>query len=111
MDQLGNLEELVLLSVCALAGDAYGVTVHRHLMEEAGRRLTIGAVHTTLYRLQDKGLLDSDMGGATAERGGRRKRIFTITGAGLEMLRESQAVRQRFWEAIPALSTLKLTTA
>ena len=109
MDQLGNLEELVLLSVCALSDNAYGVTVHHHLAEETGRRITIGAVHTTLYRLQDKGLLSSDMGGATKERGGRRKRIFSVTGAGLEMLKASQKVRQRMWNAIPALSTLRLS--
>lgn len=103
MEPLGNLEELVLLSVCALSDDAYGVTVHRLLTEETGRQLTIGAVHTTLYRLQDKGFLSSQMGGATNERGGRRKRVFTATGAGLEILRESRSIRERFWDAIPKL--------
>ncbi len=106
MDQLGNLEELVLLSVCALSEDAYGVSVHRVLTEETNRQLTIGAVHTTLYRLQDKGYLSSKMGGATNERGGRRKRVFVVTGAGLEVLRSSRSVRERFWSAIPALDML-----
>jgi|FLOH01.1.fsa_nt_gi PadR family transcriptional regulator, regulatory protein PadR len=106
MDNLGNLEELVLLSVCSLSDDAYGVSVHRVLTEETGRQLTIGAIHTTLYRLQDKSYLSSEMGGATNERGGRRKRVFKVTGTGLAVLRESRSVRERFWGAIPALDVL-----
>lgn len=105
MDQLGTLEELVLLSVCTLTGDAYGVSIHQKLGDHTGRPLTLGAVHTTLYRLQDKGYLNSEMGGATKSRGGRRKRLFTATGAGLEALRASRSVRERFWKAIPALDT------
>lgn len=105
MEQLGSLEELVLLSVCSLGSDAYGVSVHAILTEETGRMLTIGAVHTTLYRLQDKGFLSSEMGGATTERGGRRKRLFSVTGAGLEALRSAKSTRERFWNAIPAFDS------
>jgi len=103
MEQLGNLEELVLLAVCSLGEDAYGVSVHRLLEEQAGRRSTLGAIHTTLYRLQDKGFLESAMGGATNQRGGRRKRLFRATGAGIEALRASRDVRTSFWDQIPAL--------
>jgi len=106
MDQLGTLEELVLLSVCSLSEEAYGVSVHGLLEEHTGRSITLGAVHTTLYRLQDKGFLESEMGGATSVRGGRRKRIFKATGTGLEALRNAQAVRNRFWKAIPALDQM-----
>lgn len=106
MDQLGTLEELVLLSVCSLADGAYGVSVHELLEQQTGRSLTLGAVHTTLYRLQDKGFLNSELGGATSVRGGRRKRLFKATGAGLEALRTSRAVRERFWDRIPALDNI-----
>ncbi len=106
MDQLGTLEELVLLAVCSLSEEAYGVSVHQKLGENTGRPLTLGAVHTTLYRLQDKGFLDSKLGGATNTRGGRRKRFFQATGAGLEALRAAQSVRQKFWKTIPALDAV-----
>jgi len=100
------LEELILLAVCSLGEEAYGVSVHQKLGENTGRPLTLGAVHTTLYRLQDKGFLDSKLGGATHTRGGRRKRLFTATGAGLEALRAAQSVRQKFWKSIPALDAV-----
>jgi PadR family transcriptional regulator PadR len=103
MHQLGTLEELVLLSVCSLTTDAYGVTVHKQLTDQSGRALTLGAIHTTLYRLQDKGFLESSMGGATSERGGRRKRLFSATGTGLEALRSARTLREKFWKVIPAL--------
>lgn len=104
-EQLGNLEELVLLTVCSLGDDAYGVSVHQHLASVSGRSLSLGAVHTTLYRLEEKGFLDSSMGGASPQRGGRRKRLFQATGAGLEALRAARAVRDRLWEGIPSLES------
>ena len=103
MEQLGTLEELIVLAVCALGDNAYGFSVHQMIVEEAGRPITLGAVHTTLYRLQDKGLLNSSMGGATSERGGRSKRLFTATGAGRESVRNARVTRERFWKLIPGL--------
>jgi len=105
MDQLGTLEELILLTVCSLGEDAYGVSVHQKLGEHTGRPLTLGAVHTTLYRLQDKGFVDSTMGGATNTRGGRRKRYFRATGSGIAALRSSRDVRKSFWKTIPAMDS------
>ena len=104
-EQLGALEELVLLTVCSLSDDAYGVTVHQHLAEVSGRSLSLGAVHTTLYRLEDKGFLESSMGGSSPTRGGRRKRIYQATGAGREALRAARAVRDSLWENIPSLES------
>jgi len=101
-EQLGNLEELVLLTVCALGTDAYGVSVHQHLAEVSGRAVSLGAIHTTLYRLQDKGFLESEMGGSSPTRGGRRKRLFRATGAGLDAVRAARAVRDRLWEGMPS---------
>lgn len=101
---LGEFEELVLLAVCILEGEAYGVSVKNEVERHSGRSILLGAVHITLYRLQDKGLLESEMGGNTAKRGDRRKRLFTITTLGMKQLKSSQDVRQKMWQLIPGLS-------
>ena len=98
---LGELEELVLLVVAASTEDAYGVPVCEQLQVETGRSFTISAVHTTLYRLGEKGFLSSRVGGATAERGGRRKRLSALTPEGGRVLLEIQQTRLRLWHAIP----------
>ena len=101
---LGEFEELVLLAVCILKGEAYGVAVKREVEAHTNRSILLGAVHITLYRLQDKGWLKSEMGGNTAKRGDRRKRLFEITQLGMQQLQASQNVRQKMWELIPQLS-------
>ncbi|TDI77482.1 MAG: PadR family transcriptional regulator [Bacteroidetes bacterium] len=94
---LGAFEELVLLAVAMLNDEAYGISVLNELNSQTGRLLTLGAVHTTMYRLQEKGFLESRMGGATRQRGGRRKRLFRITGTGIATLQNSRQIRERMW--------------
>lgn len=101
---LGEFEELILLAVCILNGEGYGVTVKKEVEKHTGRTILLGAVHITLYRLQDKGLLKSEMGGNSEKRGDRRKRLFKITETGLNMLKTSQEVRQSMWDLIPQIS-------
>ncbi len=98
---LGELEELVLLVVAACPGEVYGVPVLEQLQHYTGRSFTISAVHTTLYRLEEKGFLSSSVGGATTERGGRRKRLFALTISGGRILLDIQQLRQQLWQAIP----------
>lgn len=98
---LGELEELVLLTIAVLDQEAYGVAVTQEIEQQTGRVVDFSSVHTTLKRLQEKGFLRSEMGGATPERGGRRKRLYTITIAGFQALREVQQTRSRLWEQIP----------
>lgn len=98
---LGEFEEIVLLVVAGCSEDAYGVVIWEQLQQQTGRNITISAVHATLYRLEEKGFLSSQMGGATAERGGRRKRFFTVTALGSRALQEIQAQRDQLWKAIP----------
>ncbi len=98
---LGEFEEVLLLVVAACTGDGYGVIIWEQLQQQTNRRITISAVHATLYRLEEKGYLSSQMGGATAERGGRRKRFFTVTALGSRALLDIQDTRQRLWQAIP----------
>lgn len=102
-EYLGEFEELILTMVGILQQDAYGNAIVTEIKERVGREVNLSAVHVTLYRLEDKGLVKSKMGGATNERGGRRKRIFTITNAGLALLRAMKESRLDLWKLIPQL--------
>jgi len=100
---LGEFEELVLTIVGILQEEAYGNAIVAEIKAKTGRKVNLSAVHVTLYRLEDKGYVKSSMGGATNERGGRRKRIFTITNAGLAILRAMKESRTELWKLIPQL--------
>lgn len=104
---LGEFEEIVLLTVAVLGESAYGVTVTQEIEQKTGRSVGFSTVHTTLQRLAEKGFLSSEMGGATAERGGRRKRFFAVTAAGRKALQEVKQVREELWGALPP-QTLQL---
>jgi PadR family transcriptional regulator, regulatory protein PadR len=102
-EYLGEFEELVLTMVGALQEDAYGAAIADEIESRLKRDVNLSAVHVTLYRLEDKGFIKSRVGGATKERGGRRKRIFTITSAGIAMLRAMKETRIDLWKMIPQL--------
>lgn len=104
---LGEFEEVVLLTVAVLGEEAYGVTVTQEIEQRTGRSVGFSTVHTTLQRLAEKGYLSSEMGGATAERGGRRKRFFTVTALGKKALHEVKQIRDELWGALPP-QTLQL---
>ena len=104
---LGEFEEMVLLMVAILNGEGYGVTISEALEEHTGRIVTFGTVHNTLIRLEEKGFVRSELGGATAERGGRRKRLFQITAPGSRALQEIQQLRQNLWQLLQP-DTLRL---
>lgn len=103
-NHLGELEELVLLTVGSLYNEAYGVAVMDEIRENAGRDMNISAIHAVLRRLEEKGLLKSHMGGSTNERGGRRKRLFSLTQAGKLVLDQSISLRQSLYERIPNIN-------
>lgn len=100
-EYLGEFEELVLMMVAALQEDAYGAAITDEIETRLKREVNLSAVHVTLYRLEDKGYIRSKMGGGTNERGGRRKRIYTITSAGLSILRAMRDARLEIWKMIP----------
>jgi PadR family transcriptional regulator, regulatory protein PadR len=100
-EYLGEFEELILTMVGILHDDAYGNAIVQEIKERVNRDVNLSAVHVTLYRLEDKGLVKSKMGGSTNARGGRRKRIFSITNAGLAMLRSMKEARMDLWKLIP----------
>lgn len=89
---VGSLEELTMLAVQSLAENAYGITIHEAL-KEAGRNISIGSLYVTLGRLEEKGYVTSTMGDPTAERGGRAKKYFALTGAGVQALVEAAQAR------------------
>lgn len=103
-DYLGEFEELVLVSAASLVDDAYGVSIVNFIAEEAARDVNISAVHEVLKRLERKGYLKSKMGGATQERGGRRKRYFILTASGKKMLEQTIRQRIQLYNQIPDLS-------
>lgn len=98
---LGEFEELVLLIVAMLESDAYGVKITHEIIEQTGRSVRLNQVHSSLQRLEEKGMIISKMGNSTPERGGRRKRIFTITAFGRQTLNEIKAVRIHLWNLLP----------
>lgn len=98
---LGEFEELVLLTVGILFDDAYGLAIKDELEKQTSRNVMISAVHKALVRLEDKGFVTSQMGGATEERGGRKKRLYELTASGKKVLNESRDMRNTMWESVP----------
>lgn len=103
-NNLGELEELILLHVGILYPEAYGVAVMDEIEAQARRKLNISAVHSVLTRLEEKGLLKSRMSDPTEERGGRRKRIFLLTAAGKRALEEANELRNQLYNQIPKVA-------
>ena len=106
---LGEFEILVLAALLQLGEEAYGVPVRREIERRSGRSVTVGAVYTTLHRLEKKGLVSSRTGPPSPVRGGRARRYFTIEAAGRRDLERSLATLRRMvdglepgWESGPA---------
>ena len=100
---LGEFELLVMLAVIRLGEGAYGVPVSREIEEQTGREVAFGTVYATLERLQQKGFVSSTLGDATPERGGRAKRYFRVTAAGLRTVRETKQNLIRLWRGLREL--------
>lgn len=99
---LGEFEEIVLLIVAMLDGKAYGVLITHEIIQRTNRSVRLNQVHASLHRLEEKGMIISKMGEPTAERGGRRKRIFSITTYGRHTLGDIQSVRANLWNLLPS---------
>lgn len=105
-EYLGEFEELILTMVAVLQEDAYGAAISDEIETRLKRDVNLSAVHVTLYRLEDKGYIKSKMGGGTNERGGRRKRIYSVTSAGMAMLRAMKEARIELWKMVPQLKMI-----
>jgi DNA-binding PadR family transcriptional regulator len=97
---LGELEQLILLAILRLGDDAYGVTIRAELAERAGRDIAPGALYTALERLDGKGLIASRMSDPTPQRGGRAKRLVTVTAAGRKALARSVQAFERLLDGV-----------
>jgi len=105
---LGEFEELILLIVGVLYPDAYGLSIKQAVNEQTNRSAAIGAVHSALSRLEEKGFLTSQLDNATSERGGRRKKLYEITAEGKAALELNRSLRNTLWNQIPDLAFKKL---
>ncbi len=103
---LGEFEEIVLLTVGILYDEAYGVAIKDEIEERLERKVSVGALQSALRRMEQKGFLASRLGEKSNERGGKRKRFFTITTHGKEALEYNREVRNRLWNDIPRTAFL-----
>jgi DNA-binding PadR family transcriptional regulator len=99
--QLGEFEEIVMLTVAILYKEAYGVSIKKEIENRLGRGVSVGALQTALRRLEDKGFLHSHEGESTAERAGRPRRYFNVTALGKRAMEHTMETRKRLWDAIP----------
>ena len=102
--RLGEFEETILLLVGILGDEAYAFKIAEEFESQTDRAVSIGATHSTLSRLADKGFLTSEMGQPSAERGGRRKRIYSITASGQRALVASRDFKVSLWNQYPGFS-------
>jgi PadR family transcriptional regulator PadR len=102
--QMGEFEEVVILTVGVLYKDAYGVSIKKEIETRLSRNVSMGALHTALNRLEDKGYIKSFEGEATEERAGRPKRYFQITAMGKKAMEYTKSTRDELWRAIPKMA-------
>ena len=101
-DYLGEFELVVMLTLFRLGDRAYGMTIRLEIEERTGRSVSIGAVYTTLRRLQRKGFVSSALGEPSPSRGGRAKKYFTLEPDGLDALQRSREMFASLWKDVPA---------
>jgi PadR family transcriptional regulator, regulatory protein PadR len=99
-ERLGEFEEFTLLAVRALGNNTYAVPIQQYVERITARPISLGSIYAALARLEDKGFVRSTMSEAVAQRGGKSKRVYTVTAAGLRTARDLHRVRQQIWNAI-----------
>ncbi len=102
-EYLGSLELLVLLAVMRAGPNAYGIPIAREIEACSGRSVALGSIYAGLARLESKGLVVSELGDPTPERGGRAKAFFRLTAKGMKEVRDAQSMLTRLWNGIPEL--------
>lgn len=102
--QLGEFEEVVILTIGVLYNEAYGVSIRKDIESRLNRKVSMGALHTALRRLEDKGYIKSHDGEGGEERAGRPKRYFQITALGKRAMEYTRATRDDLWRAIPKMA-------
>jgi DNA-binding PadR family transcriptional regulator len=105
MKILTKPEELLLLAICNLRDNAYGVEILKYVSEKTGTEWSIGSIYVPLDRLARLGFVESSLGESTAKRGGKRKRYFHITRLGMETLKENKRIQDEMWSEMPKPAT------
>ena len=105
---LGEFELMVMLALIRLGDDAYGVPIGRAIEESSGREVALGSVYAALERLEQKGFVSSSVGDPTPERGGRAKRYFRVTNAGLRQVRKTRQTLINLWRGLPMLEGVRI---
>lgn len=100
-NHIGEFEEIIMLTIGILNEDAYGLAIKKEIEERLNRKVSMGALHTGLYRLEEKGYLVSNLGEATKKRGGKPKRFFKVTARGQNTLKDVMDSRNALWKNIP----------
>ena len=101
---MGNFELMLLLALLRLGDDAYGVTIAQELEQQTNHEVVVASVYATLERLRERGLVTSRLGDSTPERGGRAKRYFRITAAGIREVRDARQSLMNLWKGLPELT-------
>lgn len=99
-EKISHQEEIVLLAVGSLQPEAYAYGIIKEIKMEVGQSWSLGTVHTILYRLENRGLLKSEMGGSTGKRGGRSKRLYSLSTKGYKAMEELMEIRQAMWSKV-----------
>lgn len=102
--QLGEFEEIVILTIGVLYNEAYGISIKKEIESRLSRSVSMGALHTALVRLEDKGYIKAHDGEATEERAGRPKKYFQITALGKKAMEYTKNTRDELWRAIPKVA-------
>ncbi len=103
-EHIGELEELVLLTIGSIYQEAYALAILEEIKGQTNRSMDVTAVHSVLRRLEKKGFVTSEMGGATQDRGGRRKRFFSLTQTGRKVLDDTMELRLNLYNKLPRLT-------
>lgn len=103
-NSIGEFEEILMLTVAVLYRQAYGIAIKEEIESKLNRKVSVGAMRTALKRLEKKGLLKSELGEATAIRGGKRKRYYLVTPLGQRVLKEVMDTRKQLWDSIPEVA-------
>jgi DNA-binding PadR family transcriptional regulator len=104
---ISRSEEYILLAIMQLQDAAYGVSIRNHLKKSTGKTWAFGAIHVMLTRLEKKKLLESHLADPTPQRGGRSKRIYNLTSAGMETLEQIKKIQDKVWSGIPEILASK----
>ena len=102
-DHLGHFELIVLLAILRLGDDAYGVPISHEIEQATGRDPALATIYAVLERLEERGLVSSELGEPTTERGGRAKRYFHVTAKGLREVRATRQALIKMWNGVPEL--------